>query len=307
MAAGGYLDYIRKTYKDRATDFITQATNGLQSDPTAGTGYTQMVYPQDLFSPESAPFVLFFAVHPTKVNVVIDKIALYMPRNLEVDYGINYSEATNYYNYLPSSWSQASDDAATIVNRTLSLGGLAAAGAGAMAGGRAGSGLWGKLSGALAGAGAGLLGASSRSNSVGQTININQKTTLNPHLASTFEGVNFRRHPFQFELVARNAEESETINQIIYTFKYHGHPVAGPDNKALFQNWPSSWQIGLFSPARKYLYNISTCQLTNMRVNYSSGGSRAFFADTGAPVSVTLSLEFVETELLTRERIKQGY
>lgn len=299
-----YYDYIRKTYGERATEFLKEAgKNFMPIDDKKGE-VDQLIYPQDLFSPESSPFILFFAVHPTENKVILDKIALYMPREIGVNYGLNYSEATNVFAYAnmmsdPSVADYYTDGIAAASVAYGALRGLA---------GAAGAGKIGKTAGAITGAASAALGVANRSGAIGQSISINSKKTLNPHLAASFEGVNFRRHAFSFDLVARNPEESETINKIIYKFKYHAHPDAiGPDSKATFWNWPSAWQIGLFSPARKYLYNISTCHITNMSVNYSTGGTRAFFNDTGAPVSVRLSLEFMETELMTRDRIRQGF
>jgi hypothetical protein len=297
----GYLDYIRKIYGERATKFMDQAGQGfLPPDENYEVG--QLVYPQDLFSPDSSPFILFFAVHPTNTNVILDKIALYMPKDVSVNYGINFSEATNLFEY-GNMMKDPSVKEYFATAETVSLAAWAAA-----KGAAGGQGWVGKILGGTLGGLSAAGNIASRSNSIGQTISIQKKKTLNPHLAASFEGVSFRRHPFTFDLVARNQAESDTINDIIYKFKYHAHPEAGdPDSSATFWEWPSAWQIGLFSPARKYLHNISTCHITNMNVSYSTGGTRAFFSDTGAPVSVRLSLEFMETELMTRGRIRQGF
>lgn len=298
----GYLDYIRKTAGDRADKILSQLGKGFEE--VGGQKPGQLIYPQDLFSPESAPFILFFAVHPTKVNVILDKIALYMPRDVGVTYGINFGEATNIYEFMKDMW----NNKGSVIDYYNDPAAAAAIGYSAFRGAHGGAGLMGKVLGGTAGMVSGAFGAANRSNAIGQAISIHQKKTLNPHMAATFEGMNFRRHQFQFDLVARNKDESETINQIIYKFKLHAHPEAGnPDSQATFWEWPSAWHIGLFSPARKYLYNISTCHITNIGVNYTAGGVRSFFSDTGAPVAVRLSLEFMETELMTRGRIRQGF
>lgn len=310
--AGDYLDSIRKLFPNRATDFIDSIQNEWGNLSRAGDTPTwnaptgnvdgaagQLVYPDDLFSADSAPFVLFFAVDPVKVNTdPLAKIALYMPKELEVHYGINYGESTNYFQYGNILHDKTVDEFAS--NPLVAATGLYSGGVAGFNGG----GVGGSVSAAVNG----LLTAARQDTAIGQSIALNRKKSLNPHLASIYEGVNFRRHPFTFDLVARNEGESDTINQIIYKFKYHAHPEAGnPDAQNTFVEWPSSWQIGLFSPARKYLFNISTCQLTNFHVSYSTGGTRAFFSGTGAPVAVRISLEFMETEAMTRGRIRQGY
>ena len=53
-------------------------------------------------------------------------------------------------------------------------------------------------------------------------------------------------------------------------------------------------------------YNrIATCVLKTVNVDYTPGGVKSF-AD-GAPTQITMSLNFMETELLTKERIAAGY
>lgn len=300
----GWLDYQRTVYKNRATAYINAAGNALLTAP--GAAPKQLVYPEDLFSPECSPFILFFAVDPVTPNVLLDKIALYMPREIQVNYSINYGEATNYLEYL--SGNDVSGAAGALANPV----GAAATGGTALAAiigaAKAGAGVRGRILAGLAGAATGAYAAINNSNGIGQTVSIHQKQMLNPHKAALFEGVNFRRHNFQFELIARNAAESDTINEILRVFKIHAHPEAGNANdQSSFFKWPSAWQIGLYSPARKYLYAISTSHLTNININYTAGGTRSFYSDTGAPVAIRLNLEFMETEQLTRERIRQGY
>lgn len=298
----GWLEYQRKVYKDRATEYINSAGKALKQKGLP----KQLVYPEDLFSPECSPFILFFAVDPVTPDLLLDKIALYMPREIQVNYSINYGEATNYVNYASSEAVAGAADAVANPITAASAGGGALAAV--LAAAKAGAGARGKLLAGIVGAATGAYTGISNQNAIGQTVSINQKQMLNPHKAALFEGVNFRRHSFQFELIARNPEESDTINEIIRVFKIHAHPEAGnPDAQSSFLKWPSAWQIGLYSPARKYLYAISTSHLTNININYTAGGTRAFYSDTGAPVAIRLNLEFMETEQLVRERIRQGY
>ncbi len=47
---------------------------------------------------------------------------------------------------------------------------------------------------------------------------------VNPHMSLLFKGIGFRTFTFNFQLMARNQAESDYINNIIYTFRYHMHP-----------------------------------------------------------------------------------
>jgi hypothetical protein len=296
-----YINFKREISKE-GSDALGQ----FQTANEARKG-SQLIYPMDLFTPECSPFIIFVAVSPTENGPrLLDKLALYMPKQLQVNYGLNYGEAENYVAQIDSAWKGNVEVGDWLIND----GGIAAMGAGALGGlfAARGAGARGMapagLLGGLAGAAAGL----SIKNPVGQQLNIQSRKLFNPHMAVTFEGIQFRKHDFSFDLVARNEDESKIINDIIYVFKYHAHPEAlGPDGVETFYQWPSNWNIGLFSPSREYLFNITTAFLANIHVDYAAGGQRAFFAGTGAPVSVRLSLTFIETELVTRNRIRQGY
>lgn len=108
-------------------------------------------------------------------------------------------------------------------------------------------------------------------------------------------------------MMARNKGESDEINKIIKAFKAAMHPST-IDEVNRFWNYPDNFDIYLFSPTREYLFNISTCVLEKMDVNYAQAGVPSFFKDTGAPVDISMSLQFKELELLTREKIqKDGF
>ena len=53
-------------------------------------------------------------------------------------------------------------------------------------------------------------------------------------------------------------------------------------------------------------YNkIATCVLESCNVDYTPGGVRSFA--NGAPTQITMALQFKETELLTKERVNEGF
>ena len=55
-----------------------------------------------------------------------------------------------------------------------------------------------------------------------------------------------------------------------------------------------------------YFNRISTCVLQNVAVNYTPGDKVRTF-HSGAPTQITMTLTFTETEILTKEKINQGY
>jgi hypothetical protein len=54
-----------------------------------------------------------------------------------------------------------------------------------------------------------------------------------------------------------------------------------------------------------FYHKIATCVLTNCSVDYTPGAVKSF--RDGAPTQITMSLSFTETELMTKERIDEGY
>tara|TARA_R110002073_G_scaffold6313_1_gene37498 strand:+ start:29 stop:301 length:273 start_codon:yes stop_codon:yes gene_type:complete len=54
-----------------------------------------------------------------------------------------------------------------------------------------------------------------------------------------------------------------------------------------------------------YFNRIATCVLVSVDVNYTPNGVRSF--EDGSPTQIQMGLTFRETEILTKEKINQGY
>jgi hypothetical protein len=67
--------------------------------------------------------------------------------------------------------------------------------------------------------------------------------------------------------------------------------------------YPSTFDIE-YSPGEK-LHRISTCALESVEVQY--GGDRPQFFEDGHAVETQLTLQFKELELITKEKIAEGY
>ena len=135
----------------------------------------------------------------------------------------------------------------------------------------------------------------------------------NPFSEVVFEKVNHRAFNYTFNLTARNKEEVEDINKIITLFKYHMHPSLNFDVAGgRYFKVPSEFEIhyAYQGQLNNYLNKISRCVLTGCEVNY--GGEqfstfRQFDNDGAAPVQITMTLSFTETEIMTKETIADGY
>lgn len=120
---------------------------------------------------------------------------------------------------------------------------------------------------------------------------------VNPHLAVLFEGMNFRTHTFNYKFAARDAGESSSLHEIIKTFKMAMHPTA--DNGAFFE-YPDEFLISF--PQDQYLFKIGTSVLSSFNIDYTPDGG-SYFHQNGAPVSVSMSLQFTELDILTKAEI----
>ena len=124
----------------------------------------------------------------------------------------------------------------------------------------------------------------------------------NPHLAAIFTGVDFRTHTFEYKLIAKNKKESDTLRDMIRGFKYAMAPNYALGDH-IFQ-YPNEFDITLC--AGPYLFKLGRSVLTQFNVNYTGEGTPAFFESTAAPYSVTISMSFQETSIVTKREINQG-
>lgn len=130
----------------------------------------------------------------------------------------------------------------------------------------------------------------------------------NPYMEVLFDSIDNRRFSFTFKMIPRNASEQNTIHNIVKQFKFHRAPEVQFTGSNQYWIFPSTFDITFIHKNRENqnLFRISTCALTSFNVNHSPEGQYSSHAD-GTPFSTTISLEFLELEALTKERIAQGF
>jgi hypothetical protein len=146
---------------------------------------------------------------------------------------------------------------------------------------------------------------------------------VNPRLEKLFKQKEFRNFSFSWEFYPRNQTEVQTIRDIIQTFRYHSHPAR---DEQLVGEKESSVQIILRVPAEfeirflssnpstsqsgfvenEYLPRIGRCSLTSVSVDYTPNSLFSTFVDN-SPTAVTMTLNFTEMGILTRETVDKGY
>jgi len=145
----------------------------------------------------------------------------------------------------------------------------------------------------------GITGAKAARNIAKGTIKNNRQETM-------FNGIDKRTFSFEFKMVPKSEKESENIKNIVNMFRFHAMPefFAGSERTLVS---PSTFDIKYMhkNGEHTFLNRISTCILEGVDVKY--GGERTQFFRNTAPASTEISLTFKELEIITKERIKDGY
>ena len=123
---------------------------------------------------------------------------------------------------------------------------------------------------------------------------------MNPNMELLFKGVQLRAFDFIFDLAPRDKKESETIKNIIRTFKVNMNAKnsSGGDSSGtsgLFIKSPNVFQLGYKTggESHKFLHKFKPMALKNMGVNYTGSGTYATYEDT-TPIHMQLTLSFQE-------------
>jgi len=157
------------------------------------------------------------------------------------------------------------------------------------------------ISGALAGTGSELTGV----------LLQGQGLAINPQVQMVYKGLPMRSFQLSFTFTPKSQQEAKTIDNIIYTFKYHAAPTltsgAAVSSQSMYLIPPSLFQVQfkVKGAENQYLPKYADCVLEGIDVNYAPNG---FAAHTdGAPVQTTLTLQFKELEIVDRGRLQKGF
>jgi len=133
----------------------------------------------------------------------------------------------------------------------------------------------------------------------------------NPYMEVLFDSMGLRTFTYNFNFAPRNAQEADECQRIIQLFRFHMAPELRPGiNRYL--GLPSQFDIHYMFLSRdgqaseNSFYNkISTCVLQDCKINYTPNGVKSF--EDGGPTATTMALTFKEIELLTKDKIAEGF
>ena len=144
-----------------------------------------------------------------------------------------------------------------------------------------------------------------------EQIEMQKGEITSDRLELAFKGIEKREFQYTFKMMPRSKEEADQIAEIIYAFKFHMLPELGEGSKGRSLKVPSTFDIQYMyvNQENNYLHKISTCYLSSMDVTY--GGSKYTTydgnADGAPPVETEIALQFKEIELITREKVEEGF
>jgi len=148
---------------------------------------------------------------------------------------------------------------------------------------------------------------------IGATINKVTATAENNFQEAVFEKINPREFSYTFQLIARNKEEANDIQNIIKFFKFHMHPEIDksiPGGR--YFRVPSEFEIhyAYNDQVNNFLHQISRCVCKGVDIDYGGDNFQTFRQFNGqgaAPVNISMTLNFSETTVLTKQEIADGY
>jgi len=128
-----------------------------------------------------------------------------------------------------------------------------------------------------------------------------------------FKGIGKRKFSFDFKMMPRSQAEADEIREIIYAFKFNMLPEYVGGTRGNQMKVPNTFDIQYMyqNAENNYLNKISTCFLESMDVTYGGDRYKTFDSsrtDAGAPpVETSIKLNFLEIEMITRERVAEGF
>lgn len=130
---------------------------------------------------------------------------------------------------------------------------------------------------------------------------------FNPQQQLLFEGIDFRTYQMAFTFTPYSRDEAESVAKIIKMFKTHAAPRVAKGGAGMFFVPPSQFEVKfLFNGMEnKKINRIAKSVIESIDVNYAPNGFSTL--SDGAPVQTTLTINFKEIELITREKIENGY
>ncbi len=130
----------------------------------------------------------------------------------------------------------------------------------------------------------------------------------NPQNFLLFKQMDFRKFQFDFILTPETPQEAAIIKQIIYLFRFHSSPEVMSGSAGRLFIPPSMFDVDFIHNGKRntFLPRLSTCVVNSVNVDYGAAGQWSTYSD-GVPLQVRLTVDLTETEIMTKDRIMEGF
>jgi len=289
-AAGGFFETVTNKL---GVDNLIEGLSSSQSFTSAIAGSNE--FNRGSVISESENTALVKRPPTTRLDTAI---ALYMPPSVSVTYAANYTDTE--------------------------IGGLAAAAAAAFGGDQSAKDVL--LSqqttddavDALTKMMLGTAGAIPGAQGAREVYEMQKGFIMTNRMELAFKGLPKRGFQYTFKMIPKSEQEAEEVRNIVTAFKMNMLPEAEgttDDEKKTYTGkrlkMPNTFDIKYMYVGREnqYLNKISTCVLENMNVTYGGSRYKTFDGneDGAPPVETTLTLNFKEMELITKQRAEEGF
>lgn len=159
----------------------------------------------------------------------------------------------------------------------------------------------------------GTVGALPGFQGVREASEMRRGVVLSDRMELAFKGIDKRTFEYEFKMVPKSQEEANEIRNIVFAFKSNMLPeFAGSNRGGRSLIVPNTFDIEYMwnGAENQFLHRISTCFLESMNVTYGGDSYKTYAGingDGAPPIETTMSLTFKEIELITRERVHEGY
>ena len=136
---------------------------------------------------------------------------------------------------------------------------------------------------------------------------------MNQFLESMFTGIGFRKFSYMFKFTPKSVKEAQEVDAIIRMFKFHMLPELPMNDFGRYFKIPSEFDMHYMFRGEEntFLNKIANCVCLNVDINYTPNGyqtMRPMRDRPGVPMSeIDMKLDFMETELITKEKILEGF
>ena len=159
----------------------------------------------------------------------------------------------------------------------------------------------------------GIVGALPEMGGIREAAEARAGVIISDRMELAFKGTPKRVFSYTFKMIPKSNQEAIAIRNIVKAFKFNMLPEFEDGNVTGRKlTVPNTFDISYMYVGKQneYLHKIGTCVLENVNVQYGGDRYRTFDPDaTGSPppVETSLTLNFKEMEMMTRERVRDGH